>query len=125
MNLLLDTHVVLWLLAGDKTLRIPARRVIEAADTVFVSSITPWEVTIKVGLGKLDVDLGRFDAELARMAFVPLPVTWAHARALRHLPRLQGDPFDRMLVAQTVAENMPLLTADAALAAYSPLVTVV
>lgn len=125
MNLLLDTHVVLWMLAGNKALKAQARRTIEAAEAVYVSTITPWEVTIKVTLGKLDVDLERFDAELARMAFEPLPITWAHACALRRLPHLHGDPFDRMLVAQSVAEAMHFLTADAKLAAYSRLVLVV
>jgi PIN domain nuclease of toxin-antitoxin system len=125
MNLLLDTHVVLWLLAGDKALKARARRTIEAATTVYVSSITPWEVTLKVALGKLDVDLDRFDAEMARMAFAPLPITWAHTRALRRLPRLHGDPFDRMLIAQAISEPMQLLTRDAALAAYGPQVQVV
>lgn len=125
MSLLLDTHVVLWLMAGDKALKAQARRTIEAADAVYVSSITPWEVAIKVALGKLELDLDRFDDELARMAFVPLPVTWAHTRALRRLPRLHGDPFDRMLIAQAISEPMHLLTSDAALAAYGPHVTVV
>jgi PIN domain nuclease of toxin-antitoxin system len=125
MNLLLDTHVVLRLLAGDKALKAQARRTIEAATTVYVSSITPWEVTIKAALGKLDVDLDRFDAEMAHMALTPLPITWAHTRALRRLPRLHGDPFDRMLIAQAISEPMQLLTSDAALAAYGPQVTVV
>lgn len=125
MSLLLDTHVVLWILAGDRALKAQARRTIEAADAVYVSSITPWEVAIKVALGKLDVDLERFDAELTRMAFEPLAVTWAHTRALRRLPRLHGDPFDRMLVAQAISERMQLLTGDTALASYGATVTLV
>ena len=125
MSLLLDTHVVLWMMAGDKALKAQARRTIEAADAVYVSSITPWEVAIKVALGKLDLDLERFDDELARMAFVPLPITWVHTRALRRLPKLHVDPFDRMLIAQAISEPMHLLTSDAALVAYGPHVTVV
>ena len=125
MKLLLDTQIVLWLLADNRALKAQARRTIEAADAVYVSSITPWEVAIKVGLGKLDVDLERFDAELTRMAFEPLAITWAHTRALRRLPRLHGDPFDRMLVAQAISESMQLLTSDAALAHYGAPVTLV
>ena len=125
MSLLLDTHVVLWLMAGDKALMARARRTIEAADAVYVSSITPWEVAIKVALGKLDLDLERFDDELARMACVPLPITWRHTRALRRLPRLHGDPFDRLLIAQAISGPLHLLTSDAALAAFGPHVAVV
>jgi PIN domain nuclease of toxin-antitoxin system len=125
VNLLLHTHVVLWVMSADRSLKAAARRMIDAADVLNVSSVTPWEVAMKAGLGKLAVDLERFDAELARLAFEPMPITWSYVRALRQLPRLHGDRFDRMLIAQSIAEQVHFLAADAALAACSPLVKVV
>ena len=65
------------------------------------------------------------DVDLADSALLPLPVTWAHTATLRQLPSHHRDPFDRMLVAQAMSEPMHLLTHDVALAAYTPLVTVV
>ena len=65
------------------------------------------------------------DAHLAASAVLPLAISWAHARQLRALPARHGDPFDRMLVAQAMAEPLYLLTHDAALLPYSPLVILV
>lgn len=125
MRLLLDTHILLWIMQGAAELPREARRLVEAAQEVHVSSVSLWEASIKVRLGKLRVDMDRLDAALRQTPFVPLHVTWAHATALRQLPPLHGDPFDRMLVAQAMSEPMHLITHDAALARYSPLVTVV
>ncbi len=125
MKLLLDTHILVWVMQDAKALKPKARRLIDAADSVHVSSVVLWEVAIKAALGKLKIDSDLLDAMLLRMAFKPLPVSWQHARALRNLPSLHRDPFDRMLIAQAVSEPMHLLTSDAALAAYGPHVTVV
>ncbi len=124
MRLLLDTHIVLWVMQGASQLSPQARRLIDGADQVYVSSVSLWEVSIKAGLGKLKVDMDLLDMRLRETAMLQLPMTWDHAAALRRLPRLHGDPFDRMLVAQAVSEPMHLLTHDATLARYSPLVTV-
>ena len=125
MKLLLDTHILVWVMQDAKALKPKARHLIDAADSVHVSSVVLWEVAIKAALGKLKIDSDLLDAMLLRMAFKPLPVSWQHARALRNLPSLHRDPFDRMLIAQAVSEPMHLLTSDAALAAYGPHVTVV
>lgn len=125
MRLLLDTHILLWVMLGAPQLPRQAQQQIDAADAVFVSSVSLWEASIKVALGKLKIDLDRLEDLLRQSAFTPLPVTWAHARALRQLPLQHTDPFDRMLVAQAAHEPLILLTHDAALAAYGPLVTVV
>jgi len=125
MRLLLDTHIVLWVMQGASQLSPQARRLIDGADQVYVSSVSLWEASIKAGLGKLKVDMDLLDRRLRDTAMLPLPMTWDHAAALRGLPRLHGDPFDRMLVAQAVSEPMHLLTHDAALARYTSLVTVV
>ena len=125
MKLLLDTHIVLWTVLDAPELTRSTRKLMQDADTVFVSSVSLWEVAIKAATGKLLVDIDRLLAELRASAFLPLPVVWEHAVAVRGLPPLHGDPFDRMLVAQAMTEPMHLVTHDAHLAAYSPLVMVV
>ena len=125
MKLLLDTHILLWVMQDAAQLGRAARRLLADADEVHVSSVCLWEAAIKHSLGKLKVDLDALDEHLAQSAFTTLPVTWTHARRLRQLPLLHADPFDRMLVAQAMAEPMHLLTHDAALADYSELVIVV
>lgn len=125
MKLLLDTHILLWAMREADELTPAARAMIENADEVHVSSVTLWEVAIKSALGKLPLEPTALEAAARQAGFLPLPVTWAHALAVHGLPRLHGDPFDRMLVAQAISEPMHLLTHDARLRAYSPLVTVV
>ena len=119
MKLLLDTHILLWLMQDAPQLTATARRLIEQADSLHVSSASLWEVAIKRNLGKLRLDMDVLDAHLAASGIRPLAVTWAHARHLRALPLHHGDTFDRMLVAQAMAEPLHLLTHDTALAPYS------
>ena len=125
MKLLLDTHILLWAMQGAPQMPRSASKMMEAAQEVHVSSVSLWEASIKVKLGKLKVDMDLLEEALQQTTFIALPVSWAHAKALRSLPALHGDPFDRMLVAQAISEPMHFLTHDARLAAYSPLVTVV
>ena len=125
MKLLLDTHILLWVMRDARELKPAARVMIENADEVHVSSVTLWEVAIKSALGKLPLAPTALAAAARQAGFIALPVTWSHALTLYSLPRLHGDPFDRMLVAQAMSEPMHLLTHDARLVAYSPLVKVV
>lgn len=125
MRLLLDTHILLWLMQDAPQLSLAARRLMVGAESVHVSSVSLWEVAIKRSLGKLTLDLDELDRHLAASAVQALGVSWAHARQLRQLPAHHGDPFDRMLVAQAMAEPMHLLTHDTALAPYSELVILV
>ena len=125
MKLLLDTHILLWVMRDARELSGAARGLIEGADEVYVSSITLWESAIKAATGKLPLAPHVLEAGALRAGFIPLPVTWAHALAVDALPLLHRDPFDRMLVAQAMSEPLQLLTHDAGLARYSPLVTVV
>ena len=125
MKLLLDTHILLWVMRDARELSAAARDFIERADDVYVSSVSLWESAIKAATGKLPLAPHALEAGALRAGFIPLPVTWAHALAVDALPLLHRDPFDRMLVAQAVSEPMHLLTHDATLARYSPLVTVV
>ena len=123
MRVLLDTHLLLWALADPARLPAEARRLIDRAD-VYVSAASIWEISIKAALGKLSADPREVVAALEPAGFLPLPISVEHAARVASLPPLHRDPFDRLLVAQALAEPMRLLTTDATLAAYGELVTV-
>jgi len=125
LKLLLDTHVVLWALSEPARLGPQAFHMIEAADNVYVSSVSFWELAIKTAVGKIVLDLPKFHARLLGAGFEPLAVTAVHALAVMGLPPLHGAPFDRMLIAQAVSEPLHLLTRDAVLARYPASVTLV
>jgi PIN domain nuclease of toxin-antitoxin system len=125
MRLLLDTHIFLWAVAGSPQLKPAARRLIESADEVYVSAASIWEVAIKARLGKIEVDPKDLAEAIAASGFVELPVTAAHAAGVAHLDLHHNDPFDRLLVAQALAEPLRLLTVDAVLAKYSDIVLLV
>ncbi len=100
VNLLLDTHVLIWWLADPGRLSVRAREAIgDGGNIVFVSAVSVWEMAIKAGLGKLrrPDDL---DAQMKRERFQELPLRHAHAQAVAQLQMLHRDPFDRMLIAQ-------------------------
>jgi PIN domain nuclease of toxin-antitoxin system len=122
MRLLLDTHIFLWSVRGDPKLGDAARRLIRDADDVFVSSASIWEIAIKVSLGKLGADVEMLSASVEKSGFSELAIRSAHAIQVRNLPFHHRDPFDRMLVAQTMLESLHLLTADRKLKKYSSLV---
>jgi PIN domain nuclease of toxin-antitoxin system len=117
LNLLLDTHVLLWWLAASERLSRKARQAIVESDQTYVSAASIWEISIKVARGRLLVH-GDLETHLATNHFVALPVTVAHAIAAGRLPRHHGDPLDRMLIAQASIESLTLLTADERQAAY-------
>jgi PIN domain nuclease of toxin-antitoxin system len=125
VRLLLDTHVFVWFLADAPELTKKARRTIDDADEVAVSAASIWELAIKAALGKIRIDVSRAQEGIAGSGFVELPVRAAHAVAVAELPAHHRDPFDRLLVAQAISEPFSLLTADRALARYTPLVRVV
>ena len=118
MNLLLDTHVLLWWLADDGRLSREARATIrDPRSVVYVSAATAWEISIKRALGKLDAP-ANLDTAIADSGFLELPITMAHALAAGDLPDHHTDPFDRMLVAQAISEQLALVTRDEQLARY-------
>ena len=117
MKLILDTQVILWWQRDDRRLTKAAREAIAAADLVYVSAISGWEVMIKMALGRLRLD-EPFPVLLAADDFTELPLTLAHAEALAALPPHHTDPFDRALVAQAQAEGATLVTHDRAFAPY-------
>ncbi|MEB0032901.1 type II toxin-antitoxin system VapC family toxin [Undibacterium sp. RTI2.1] len=125
MRILLDTHVYLWWLQDSTQLSKSARHKIMTATEVYVSSASIWEVAIKVGIGKLDVDVDVLVAEIVKNGFQELSVTPVHAAKVRHLPVIHRDPFDRILIAQALCEPLQLLTADGILSGYSELIEMV
>ena len=111
MNLLLDTHALLWFLANDPVLSPTAKALIEdSSNRKFVSIASCWEIAIKVGLKRLDLGepattfLAR---EIAANHFDLLGIELRHATFVETLPQHHRDPFDRMLVAQSVLDAFP------------------
>ena len=118
MQLLLDTHALLWWLSDDARLGPEARVRIGAADTaVFVSAATAWEIAIKRAAGKIEAAWD-IRAEVEEEGFLELSIDLQHAVAAAELPKHHGDPFDRMLVAQARSEGMWIVTCDAAIQRY-------
>lgn len=112
MRLLLDTHVLLWWLNEPTRLGTDARIAIsDEANEVFVSAVNVWEVSIKSQLGKLDQPVDLLGA-IKYYEFKELPVSLNHALAVRDLPLLHRDPFDRLLIVQAVTEDCLLVTSD-------------
>lgn len=116
MRLLLDTHVAIWWLSGDRRLSTATRRAIEDAPDAYLSAVSLWEMFIKQGTGRLDLPADFADA--LREDFVELPLTFDHALEGRMLPGVHRDPLDRMLVAQARVEALTIVTADRTLAEY-------
>ena len=128
MRLLLDTHLILWWQGMRARVPAAARNLIEGTDApVYVSRASLWEIALKVNLGKLRVDLPRFCERVVADGFSWLPIENAHILRVAALPAFADhkDPFDRLLVAQSLSEPLVLLTADARLARYGSTVRVV
>jgi PIN domain nuclease of toxin-antitoxin system len=122
VRLLLDTQIYLWFLADSRKLSQKAKTEIGAADAVFVSAASIWEAAIKSAIGKLTVATADLVAGIAGSGFTELPVSAMHAARVAALPPHHRDPFDRLLVAQSLFEPLRLLTADPVLLGYSDLV---
>ncbi len=119
--MLVDTQVLLWWFRDDAALSSKARRIISNTETeVFVSAVCAWEISIKTRSGKLEAGdlIDRLETELAEQGFTVLPISLAHALRAGSLVLHHKDPFDRMLVAQAQAENLPILSNDAAFDLY-------
>jgi PIN domain nuclease of toxin-antitoxin system len=125
MQILLDTHLFLWWLKDDPQLSKQARALITNADIAYVSSVSIWEAAIKIQLGKLDANLNEIVEAISNEGFIELPLLAKQAAMLTQLPIIHRDPFDRMLLAQAIAEPLRLLTSDEILKKYSELVEVV
>ena len=123
MKYLIDTGVWLWALDPYERLRPEVRRVLEAIDDdIFLSPVTTWEISVKLRLGKLNFPgpLDRTVPEfMAQQRLLPLPITHKHAAKVYDLPPHHNDPFDRMLIAQALTEELTLISSDAMFKRYS------
>lgn len=123
MKVLLDTHTFLWWITNDPQLSSRARRIMgDPNHELFLSAASGWEIAIKARLGKLKLpdDLPAFVSEQLRInAIQTLSIQVAHALHVATLPGHHHDPFDRMLVAQSQLEQLPILTIDPQIAKYS------
>jgi len=124
VRLLLDSHILIWLMGDDARLTAEMRALIADATEIFASTASIWELAIKASLGKLHLDIERLAVLLDAAGIYELRITRQHVMAVARLPLLHRDPFDRLLVSQAISEPMRLLTADPQLKAYSELVVV-
>jgi PIN domain nuclease of toxin-antitoxin system len=122
VRLLLDTHAFLWWLAGDDALSEAARTAIaDEANDIFVSAASAWEITTKHRIGKLPgaaAIVADLDATIAGQGFIGLPIGVRHGQVAGALPGPHRDPFDRMLIAQAMLENLMLVSNEQTFDAY-------
>ena len=122
MRLLLDTHAFLWWLGGDEQLSVAARAAIANDENeVFVSAASVWEIATKHRIGKLPgvaAIVAGIEAVLSEQSFLGLPISLRHAQAGGALPGPHRDPFDRMLIAQAIAEDLTFVSNELIFDAY-------
>lgn len=118
MRLLLDTHLLLWALTDHPQIQALKPRLLDEANECFFSVASLWEVAIKKSLGKLPVTAEAVRSGSLESGFQEIEISFAHVQALVGLPHHHRDPFDRLLVAQSIAEPIRLLTSDATVAQY-------
>jgi PIN domain nuclease of toxin-antitoxin system len=116
MDYLLDTHTVLWFFNGDKTsLSETAKNIIQDQNnTKYVSMASVWETCIKISIGKLvfPQNTNGFVNQIQKNGFTLLPINVNHIEAVEQLPHIHRDPFDRLLVATSIVEQMGILSCD-------------
>ncbi|MEE9355933.1 MAG: type II toxin-antitoxin system VapC family toxin [Methylococcaceae bacterium] len=119
MNLLLDTHTLIWALENNPMLSEEARNaIIDGKNGVFVSAVSAWEISIKKAMGKLNAP-DNLQEEIHLHRFTPLDINIDHAKLAGELPNLHNDPFDRMLIAQAKIEKLILVSRDSLIAQYN------
>jgi len=118
MNLLLDTHILLWWLDDSPSLPEPARNAIADIDNlIIIGAAVVWEIRIKQALGKLKIAPNFYDV-IKQQGFEMLSITSDHAYAVGNLPKHHRDPFDRILIAQAKLEGLTVVTHDAVFKKY-------
>ena len=128
MRLLVDTQLIFWWLSDSARVPREARKLIEKSqDDILVSRVSAWELAIKVNDRKLHLELPLFSEEVTQLGFLWLPIEDHHIQTVATLPRYADhkDPFDRLLIAQSLSEPLILLTTDSKLSRYGSTVRVV
>lgn len=127
MRILLDTHVFIWAVTDSRRLSKEARTIMRGATEVFVSAASIWEIAIKSAIGKIKADADEMTRAIAASGFVELPIAAVHAAQVARLPLFNDhkNPFDQLLVAQSIVEPLVLLTVDPKVAAYGGLIRAV
>jgi PIN domain nuclease of toxin-antitoxin system len=122
VRLLLDTHALLWWLAGDRALSTAARTAMaDEGNSILVSAASSWEIATKHRIGKLPgvgAIIADLDAAITDQGFTGLPISLRHGQAAGSLPGPHRDPFDRMLIAQAMLENLILISNEQPFDAY-------
>src|SRR4051812_14147089 len=118
MTYLLDTHILLWWLANTSELTPRMKKAIEKPEhTIYVSSVSIWEIATKKSLKKLKSPKDLIE-RIAANSFEELPVKFAHAAYVEKLPLIHTDPFDRLLIAQSIVNDLVLITVDQHIKSY-------
>ncbi|MEM8633369.1 MAG: type II toxin-antitoxin system VapC family toxin [Pseudomonadota bacterium] len=117
MRVLIDTQALLWWLIDSDQLAEKARRIFLSEEPI-ISPVIIWEIAIKANLGKLDADVSKVCQAVAEAGFERIGFADSHMIALSNLALHHRDPFDRMLVAQSVSERLPVLTSDSKISRY-------
>ena len=125
IHLLLDTNIVIWLSEDNPRIAQIKSLLLSTESKVYISTVSWWEIAIKMRTGKLAIDLEHIRHQAEIHAFDELPITSKYISAYLELPGLHKDPFDHMLLAQAISAPMRLITGDALLAEYSSLVMVI
>jgi len=121
MNILLDTHTLLWYLEDSKQLSSKAAEILEDPNnTLWLSIASLWEISIKLGLGKLSLtnSFSELEEVLKQLKIEVLPITFSDTKRYLNLPLHHRDPFDRILVAQAMNHSLVLVSCDVAFDAY-------
>jgi PIN domain nuclease of toxin-antitoxin system len=122
MRFLLDTHTFLWFIEDNPRLSTKAKTLLESEVSLFISVACLWEIAIKISISRLTLTqpFATFiPDQLAKSAFEVLPITVEHLALVTALPLYHRDPFDRLLVAQAIVEQMPIVSTDNKLDAYN------
>jgi len=125
MQILIDTHILLWAIGDSGRLSSSVHELLTNTNNqVYVSVASIWEIAIKNALAKdgFQVDVEKIIETVFKMDFIELPISISHAKTVAMLESIHKDPFDRILIAQTISEKMLFLTNDKILVGYSPLV---
>ena len=125
MQLLLDTNVLIWYFSGSDRINSIKDLIFSKDAEVYISTVSYWELAIKVRTGKLEININELRQFARNHAFIELPITGDYAQAYLDLPDYHKDPFDHMLIAQAITCPMRLITSDNLLAKYSSLVMVI